>query len=167
MPAELSIAGFTLSASDKEALAEGTLSDDVLVQFVCQTGPGEHDPNEPPDDRVRPSHAAFHGKVFSLQDAPVPPLDYGCRCAIRYVAKPGTVAAQILPDVAPSEPTTPADATEKWLKDNVPELDTVKRAANAATVRDSLSAATTRAKKIGISNPRTIAEMVVDILTAR
>ncbi len=52
------------------------------------------------DDRVRPSHAALHGTYWRADDAdaPVPPLDYGCRCFIRYVAAPESAAAVILPE---------------------------------------------------------------------
>ena len=40
------------------------------------------------DERVRASHAALHGTVWELDDPnrPVPPLDYGCRCTVEYVA---------------------------------------------------------------------------------
>lgn len=164
MPAKISLAGIKLTIPQRQDLESGVLSDDVYVQFVCQTGPGEHDPESPPDEHVRPSHAAFHGKVFKLADAPVPPLDYGCRCAIRYVAAPGTVAEALIGETAPSDPTTPAEATAEWLKENVEDLESLKRSAAAAKTRDSLSVATLRAKKLGVPNPRTIAEMVVDIL---
>lgn len=162
MPADIDISGIRLSKDDKAELAGGVLSDDVYVQFVCTTESG-HDPSEPPDERVRPSHAAFHGKVFRLGDAPVPPLDYGCRCAIRYVAAPNSAAAELI-DTAPSEPTTPAEATEDWLIDNVPELDTLKRSAAAAKTKDALSTVTVKAKKIGVAEPRSIAQMVIDML---
>lgn len=48
----------------------GTLpADAVQVVFMTRA-----------DERVRPSHAALHGRVFRLDDPslPVPPLDYGC-----------------------------------------------------------------------------------------
>ena len=65
----------------QDAEGQGVLdADAVFVQLVCQTGPGEHDPNGTPDDRVRPSHAALHGTVWRLDDprAPIPPMDFGC-----------------------------------------------------------------------------------------
>ena len=51
------------------------------------------------DDRVRPSHRALNGTTWRAGDpnAPVPPLDYGCRCYVRYVGAPGTPAADVLP----------------------------------------------------------------------
>jgi hypothetical protein len=73
------------------------------------------------DDHVRPSHAALHGTVWRLDDpdAPVPPLDYGCRCGIRYVADPDSPAAKILPP-AEAEPTTPALAFSEYLDGELP-----------------------------------------------
>lgn len=162
MPADIDLSGFGLSKKDKADVSAGVLTDDVYVQFICTTESG-HDPSEPPDDRVRPSHAAFHGKVFKLSDAPVPPLDYGCRCAIRYVAAPDSPAAEVL-DVTPQIPTTPAEATEDWLIANVPELDTLKRSAAAAKTKDALSTVAVKAKKIGVAEPRSIAQMVIDML---
>jgi hypothetical protein len=162
MPADIDISGIRLSKSDRKDLSGGVLGEDVYVQFLCTTESG-HDPSEEPDDRVRPSHAAFHGRVFTLSDAPVPPLDYGCRCAIRYVAAPGSPASEII-DPADSEPTTPAKATEDWLIDNVPELDTLKRSAAAAKSKDALSTVAVKAKKIGVPEPRSIAQMIIDML---
>lgn len=162
MPAEIDITGFSLSKKDKADVSAGVLSDDVYVQFVCTTENG-FDVNSPPDDRVRPSHAAFHGRVFKPSDAPVPPLDYGCRCAIRYVAAPNSAAAELI-DVTPQTPTTPAEATEDWLIANVPELDTLKRSAAAAKTKDALSTVAVKAKKIGVAEPRSIAQMVIDML---
>lgn len=162
MPAEIDFSGFSLSKEDKAAMANGVLGDDVYVQFICSTDDG-HNPESEPDDRVRPSHAAFHGKIFRMSDAPVPPLDYGCRCAIRYVAAPGTLSAQLI-DPAPAAPTTPAEATEEWLKENVNELDTLKRSAAAAKTKDALSTVALKAKKLGVPAPRTIAQMVIDML---
>lgn len=162
MPAEIDITGFRLSLSDKQLLSDGVLSDDVYVQFVCQTTDGGHDPSGTPDDRVRPSHAAFHGRIFKMEDAPVPPLDYGCRCAIRYVAAPNTLAEKMLPDTATVPPTTPADATGDWLNANVSDLDTLRRSAAAATTRSAIATVTAKAKKLGIAQPRSIAQMVID-----
>ena len=166
MPAELVISDlFKTTVDDAKKIddAGGALGDDVYVQFICSTENG-YDPDSPPDDRVRASHAAFHGQVFSLANAPVPPLDYGCRCAIRYVAKPDTKAAEVLNETASEEPTTPILATETWLEDNVPEWKTLSRSAAAATKKEAVTAATLKAKQLGVSDPRMIAEMVVDVL---
>lgn len=165
MPAEM-VVGFSLSAAQKKELADGALSEDVYVQFICQTGPGEHDPEAEPDEHVRPSHAAYHGRIFKLADAPVPPLDYGCRCGIKYVAAPDTIAEKVLDDVAEEQPTTPVVATEDWLKENVPQYDAIKRAAVRATTKLAIEAAYQKAKSFKISDARAIAEMVVDIVAA-
>lgn len=164
MPISIDFGSISLSKEEKGELEDGVLGDDVYVQFLCSTDNG-YDPNSPPDDRVRPSHAAFHGRIFKLADAPVPPLDYGCRCAVRYVAAPKSAAAKVIPAAASSEPTTAAAATEAWLEENVPELDTLKRSAAAATSRDALSTVTAKAKKLGVADPRMIAQMIIDMLT--
>lgn len=54
--------------------------DQVMIQFVCTTGDGGHDPDVEPDERVRPHHAALHGTTWRLDDmsAPIAPLDFGC-----------------------------------------------------------------------------------------
>lgn len=77
------------------------------------------------DDRVRPAHAALHGKVFALADAPVPPLSYGCRCYLEHVAKPHSMAARALPE-APSEPTSVAVAYAEHLTIHVPQWHEIR-----------------------------------------
>lgn len=97
-----------LEAQDAEALAGGAVSgDDVWFEFVTQD-----------DDRVRPAHAALHGSVWRVGDpaAPVPPIDYGCRCGMRYVAPPGSPAAKLLP-VAATAPKSHAEVLSAWLAD--------------------------------------------------
>ncbi len=141
-------------------------SDQVWVQYLCQTGPGgDHDPEQDPDEFVRPSHAAYHGQVFRLEDAPIPPLDYGCRCAIHYVAAPGTPAAEVMADTATEDPTTAKVATKDWLKDHVgdSDLDKLMRVANKTRPRDAIGAVQAKAKELGVAKPRAIAEMVVDV----
>ena len=46
------------------------------------------------DEKVRPSHAALHNTVWDANDpnAPVPPLDFGCRCKIEFRARNKTTA---------------------------------------------------------------------------
>ncbi len=108
----------------------------VRVQFICNTGGDEveHDPTQPPDDRVRPSHAALHGKIFALDDPalPVPPLDFGCRCAISYLAVEDTGAEDALPNSTSEEPTTVAAANTEYLDDNVTDWGKVADAAKSA-----------------------------------
>jgi hypothetical protein len=80
----------SITAEARAALKDrGTLDpDQVLVEFHTQE-----------DDRVRPTHAALDGTTWAPgdPDAPVPPLDYGCRCYVTYKAKPETTAANFLP----------------------------------------------------------------------
>lgn len=166
MPAEISVEG-VLGDEARAKLAGGALEDDVLVQFICNTGPGgQHDPEKAPDDRVRPSHAAFHGKVFALRDAPVPPLDYGCRCALRYVARIDTAAAVVVKEVATAPETTPPEATRDWLEANVDAWRKVAKAASGESPKGALAAAIDAAKELGIDQPRSVAEMVVDVIRA-
>jgi hypothetical protein len=149
----------------KQVKKKGVLdSDQVYVQYLCQTGEdGEHDPDEEPDDRVRPSHAAFHGQIFKIEDAPIPPLDYGCRCAIRYVAAPDSVAAEVLEHEADADPTTPVEATEEWLDKNVEDWEKLQDLAEQLPPKDAIAKVTEAAKKKGIEQPRQIAEMIVDV----
>ncbi len=165
MPVDISEMISVLVNSVKAATTE-TLSDDVLVQFVCQTGEDEHDPDAEPDDAVRPSHAAFHGCIFSMSEAPVPPLDYGCRCAIRYVAAKDTPASDVLSDEATEEPTTPAAATKAWLQENAKGYETLLKIAEKSAVKEAIANVTEKAKKLGNDNPRIIAEMVIDTMGA-
>jgi len=73
----------TLTTDERDGIdaTRGALdANAVWVQYVCQTGPGEHDPDKEPDAHVRPSHRALHGTVWRLDDpsAPIPPVDFGC-----------------------------------------------------------------------------------------
>lgn len=79
------------------------------------------------DDRVRPGHRALHGTVWKAGDpnAPVPPLAYGCRCALRYVAPPGSQAARkglLPPSPKPTTDTLPA-VYAQYLRGRLPGFD--------------------------------------------
>ena len=82
------------------------VDEDVWFRFITEE-----------DDAVRPSHAALHGTVWRTDDpdAPVPPLDYGCRCTTEYCAPPGSRAAHFLPSADGMELTTPAEAFSTYL----------------------------------------------------
>lgn len=106
---------------------------------VDAVGTGALDPREVwyefvtlKDDRVRPSHRALDGTVWKAGDpnAPVPPLDYGCRCYIRYVAPPRSVAAarRLLPASPKAEPDTTAEVYRAYLAREVKGLDLIKAA---------------------------------------
>ena len=128
------------------------------------------------DDKVRPAHAALDGSVWRVGDpnAPVPPLDYGCRCSIRYVARPGSEAAKVLPP-APGVPTTHASLLAKYLADRlrVTQAGVGKVADSLANVSeaDRLGVATLRVQtqlaKIkepsGLGEARPLARMLLQI----
>ncbi len=161
MPISFTVPKDLVKAAKKKGVLD---SDQVFVQYLCQTDElGGHDPDEPPDDRVRPSHAAFHAQIFRIEDAPIPPLDYGCRCAIRYVAKPDTVASEIFDVEADKDPITAVEATEEWLDKNVDEWEQLQNLAEQLKPLDAIAKLTEAAKKLGIENPRQIAEMIVDV----
>lgn len=142
----------------------------VFFQYLCTTTGGGHDPTGTPDDRVRPAHRALHGKIFRLDDpgAPVPPLDFGCRCAMKYCGKDGSIAAQVFNAVADTLPTTRAAAYAEWLTAHVPEekLATLIQVAQAAKPVDRLEAVYHAAVDLAVSGDRRdIARLVVEGLT--
>lgn len=155
-----------LPAEDIQAVADrgGPLdSDQVYFQFVCSTGGGAHDPNGSPDDHVRPEHAALHATVWRLDDpgAPIPPLSYGCRCAMRYVAKPNTTAARVLEE-APAAPEVDQKApTRRYLEEHAPEWQQVAEAAAEAPPAQAVAQSYEAAKSLGYT--RDIARMALDV----
>lgn len=75
MPFESSGFGVTVADLDENAADEAApRGKDLVLVFVTRE-----------DRRVRPEHAALHGRVWELDDhsAPVPPLAYGCRCEVQ------------------------------------------------------------------------------------
>ncbi len=99
-----------------EAIADGGLDGkETWYEYLTQE-----------DDRVRPSHAALHGTRWRADDpdAPTPPLDYGCRCFIRYIAAPNSNAAEILPEAA-GPLSNRADAYSKYLNEHVSEWEKI------------------------------------------
>lgn len=138
-------------------------ADQVYFQFVCTTGDGGHNPEGAPDDRVRPEHAALHGTVWRLDDpsAPIPPLNYGCRCSMRYVAAPNTTAARVL-DEAPAEPESdPQAPAERYLEKHAPAWEEVATAAAEAPPAQATATAYEAAKGLGYT--RDIARMALEI----
>ena len=139
-------------------------ADQVYFQFVCSTGGGAHDPNGSPDDRVRPEHACLHGTIWRLDDpgAPIPPLSYGCRCAMRYVAKPGTTASRVLDDASGSPETSQKAPAKRYLEEHAPEWQQIaKAAADAPPAQSPIAVAYDSAKELGYS--RDIARMALDV----
>ncbi len=81
-----------LTKGESDSIANGGLDgDQVWYEYLTQE-----------DDRVRPSHEALHGTLWRVDDsmAPTPPIDWGCRCFIRYVAAPKSLAAKVLPEAS-------------------------------------------------------------------
>ncbi len=116
------VAELKAALSDKQlsSIANGGLDGrEVWYEYLTQD-----------DNRVRPSHAALHGTRWKADDpdAPTPPLDYGCRCFIRYIAKPNTDAAQILPEAA-GELSTRTDAYSQYLTDHLDDWKRIYKAA--------------------------------------
>lgn len=106
-----------LTPPEQAAVARGALDPrEVWYEFITLE-----------DDRVRPSHRALHGTIWKAGDpnAPVPPLDYGCRCSIRYVAPEGSQAARkglLPPSPRPTTDTVPAVYAD-YLKGRLPGFD--------------------------------------------
>lgn len=151
----------TDDADRRDAEGGGVLDAEVvMIQFLCSTdGAGtQHDPDARPDAQVRPEHAALHGSVWRIDDpnAPVPPLDYGCRCAIRYVARRGSPAASAgaLPE-SPSPPiATPEAAYRRWLDAHAPGWKDVANAMAQAPAGDELAAGHLAATRLKIPGDR-------------
>ncbi|WP_292451567.1 minor capsid protein [Methylibium sp.] len=133
------IDGLELRPDQSAALGEGAFDgDQVWVEFLTQE-----------DAHVRPAHAALHGTVWSADDpnAPAPPLDYGCRCQLRYVAKPNTLAAHVFP-VAEVVPVPRADVFAAYLDKHVPQWPKVAAAAAQAQPAERLSVAYLTLKRL-------------------
>lgn len=159
-----------LDARDAGALATGALDPgEVWFEFVTQE-----------DDKVRPGHAALHGTVWRVGDpaAPVPPIDYGCRCGMRYVAPPGGRAEKYLPK-APTTPKTHAEVLAAYLADRLgmtpAGVQAAARSLEGVTLADRLGAATLRMqawlRKMGepdnLTQARPLARMVLAIQQPR
>ncbi len=119
------------------------------------------------DDRVRPSHEALHGTRWRVDDpdAPTPPIDYGCRCFIRYIAAPGSVEAKILPE-ADGELSNRSDAFRSWLDDNVKDWSKIAQNVKKLPPDERLSAINEALKTDGqdASEAKDIAFMILGLL---
>jgi hypothetical protein len=153
MPLSLAITGLSAEAMAEIETSGGSLDpEQVWFQYLCTTASG-HDPDEEPDAKVRPSHAALHGTVWRIDDpaAPIPPVDWGCRCSLRYCAPPNSTAAEILPP-APSQPVTdPSAPVRTWLDDNVPDWRAITDAAAKVAPQQAETVAFAVAKDMGVS----------------
>jgi hypothetical protein len=118
-----------LSKQEAETVAAGGLDgSEVWYEYLTQA-----------DDRVRPSHAALHGTRWRADDpnAPTPPLDYGCRCFIRYIAAPNSVAAEVLPE-ADGPLSNMKAAFTQWLDGNVDGWKAIRTEAKKLNKADQL-----------------------------
>lgn len=167
MPIRLDLTSDTAAAMEGSDIEGGAFdADQVYFQFICQTGPNEeHDPDKPPDNRVRPEHAALHGTVWRLDDpaAPIPPVDWGCRCAIRYVSKPGSAASTVLPEAPHAPEVSPARSSQAWLNEHVKRWPDVADAMRDAPTGSELSAGYAKAREMGIRDARAIVRMIEQI----
>ena len=95
-----SVGDLSLSQDQLDAIKNGQSvnPEEMYFQYLCTTTDGSHEPDGTPDENVRPSHAALHGTIWRVSDptAPVPPIDWGCRCGMRYVAAPDTALAKLV-----------------------------------------------------------------------
>lgn len=163
MPIEVSISTKGLKLTNAQAhnlTVDGALDpDQVLYEFVTQH-----------DDRVRPSHAALHGTVWKVGDpfAPVPPLDYGCRCALRYVAAPSTPAATVLPE-ATKAPVPRVQAYATHLDEIAPGWKTIIEETKDVPIAEQLGALYNALKRRypGLRDLRDVAMMLAEVIKAR
>ncbi len=139
-----------------EASQAEVLGGDVLYEYLTQE-----------DDRVRPSHAALHGTVWRVDDpdAPTPPLDYGCRCFIRYCGAPDSVAGEILP-VATTEPIPQSEAYMSYLSDNYSGWESIAEAARKVPPSDRMTLIESKLTAAGVANRfvKDVAYMILSVL---
>ncbi len=166
MPIEISfnVADLLKSLSPDEAAAfsgdESTqaavLGDDVWYQYLTQN-----------DDRVRPSHAALHGTVWKVDDpdAPTPPLDYGCRCFIRYCAAPDSIASKVLPETGEELGTVP-QAYRSYLSENIDNWQSMAQEAKNVSPSNRLESIMASLKDAGHPGGllRDIAYMILSVI---
>ncbi len=139
----------------EEISAGGLDGADVWYEYLTQE-----------DDRVRPSHAALHGTRWKADDpnAPTPPLDYGCRCFIRYIAAPDSNAAEVLPE-AKGELSNRSDAYETYLDDNVDDWKPIAKEAKQMRPVDRLQFIVESLIDAGAgAHARDIAFMILSVL---
>lgn len=161
------ILGAVFNAAQAASAENGALDQgQVYWQFLCTTDGGGHDPDGEPDDRVRPEHAALHGTVWRLDDpfAPVPPCDWGCRCAMRHCAPPGTIAARVTQTPVEAIPATLGDHYAAWLTKHRPGWEVIAKAAKAVPAVKRIEVATALCKAAGMENPTSTAGMIVSTL---
>lgn len=147
-----------LSKQEAEHIAAGGLDgDSCWYEYLTQA-----------DDRVRPSHAALHGTRWRADDpnAPTPPLDYGCRCFIRYIAAPNSVAAKILPE-AEGPLSTLKESFTTYLNQNADGWKAIAKEARKVNKADKLQFIMEElvdAEVANTTNARDIAFMIMSVL---
>jgi hypothetical protein len=142
-----------ITGADQAALDAGMLDgDEVWYEFHTQQ-----------DDRVRPSHAALDGSVWRVgdPDAPVPPLDYGCRCFVTYCAPPASNLRGQLPPAPDAEPVPVAELYGDALDEAVPNWrDKWRSKWSKLAPADKLNGIYLDLRDMGISDAREIASMI-------
>ncbi len=146
-----------LDGPNEAALRQGVL-DDQQVLFTYHTQE---------DDAVRPSHAALNGTVWRVGDprAPIPPIDFGCRCFLSYGARKGAAAAKHLP-VIEAEPTTQADAWGSYLDDHVERWPTLLEQVAKLPLSDRLGSLALKIQAEtgkALSDSRDLAKMALSV----
>lgn len=141
--------GFTFAAPDGAPALD---PDEVWFQFLCTTGPGEHEAGGTPDAKVRPEHACMHGTYWRLDDpaAPIPPVDWGCRCAMSYCAAPDSKAAKLLPPAKDAPEVNAKAVSKEWLNDHSPGWEKVAKKVAQAQPQDAERIAKATAKAVGV-----------------
>ncbi len=148
----------SLTGDELKAIESGEVlnGESVWYQFLTQQ-----------DSRVRDSHAALHGTYWRTDDveAPTPPLDYNCRCFIRYCAAPDSPAAEMLPE-ATGELTTQAAAYESYLTDNYEGWEPIAKAAKTLAATDRMAFLTRQLEAAGVAGNvvKDVAFMILSVL---
>ncbi len=132
------------------------LGDDAWYQYLTQD-----------DERVRPSHAALHGTYWKVDDpdAPTPPLDYGCRCFIRYCGAPDSAASKLLPEATDGLGNV-KEAYTSYLNDNINGWESMAQAAMKVVPGARMEHLTASLKAAGYPSAvlRDLAYMILSVM---
>jgi hypothetical protein len=133
------------------------------------------------DNRVRPSHRALEGTVWRVDDiaAPVPPIDWGCRCFTSFCQPPDLEGGKLPPPEAPPDgtaadkkfgeephPVPRAEIYEVWLDQHIDGWRAILAAAKRAKPVDQLLVIVRELRATGRSaaDARDVATMILGVL---
>jgi hypothetical protein len=154
---------FQLSQEQIDAIDDGALASTkgLFFQYVCSTIDGQHSADSFPDNRVRPSHAALHGTIWAVDDpnAPVPPIDWGCRCAMRYITTEDSPLADVMAQTN-EEPNSMEFHFSEYLDREVNGWEDIYLSVKGRKKADQLGLLYEKVLQKGIKNPRDIARMI-------